>query len=190
MNNQITKKNTVEFLKKYGYIVALSVILIAVAVTLAIVANLPDNEEDVVVPPITFYNPILNATVAKEFSNSTLLWNSTLRQWEAHKAVTFTVPTAADVHAVLDGTVQEVFSNFLEGTVVVIRHANNLTTRYSSLNANVDVEVGDEVRRGEVIGRASNSANGELNLGTHLRFQVLENGTPVNPAEFLNLEVK
>lgn len=191
MNKQLNKKEIFAFLKKYGYILILSVTLLAVAIVLAVTVN---NSSDNKVPtdnqPLTLYSPIMNATVAKGYSDTSLMYNSTLKQWEAHKAITFTVGANTDVFAALDGTVKEIYSNYLEGTVVVLQHANGIKTVYGSLAENVKVKVGDLVTKGDVIGVASNTANAEFNLGNHLRFELLENDVSVDPSSYLNLSNK
>lgn len=191
MNKQVTQKGFVEFLRKYAYIFLLSAALITVAIVLTL--TLQDNNEGtgpVNAPPVNFYSPVLNATVAKGYSDSSLVYNSTLKQWEAHKAVTFTTSTSSDVFAVLNGTVKEVYTNYLDGTVIVLQHANNLTSVYGSLDSNVALKVGDTVERGDVIGKTSSTAHSEYELGNHLRFQLLENDVKVDPSSYLNLENK
>lgn len=187
MNKQVNKKDVLAFLKKYGYILFLSVTLLVTAIVMAIIVNKPTNTTPTDTDGIQLINPVINASIEKNYTDSTLLYNDTLKHWEAHRAITFTVPENADVFAVLDGTVKEIYSNYLEGTVVVIEHANKLTSVYGSLAENVNVKVGDIVKKGDVIGKASNTANAELNLGNHLRFQLLKNGEIVNPNTYLNL---
>ena len=186
MENKLKRKDFWAFFKKYGYIVVLSIIVMAVAITLALTVN-NDNTEPTDSTPITLYNPILNATVAKSYSSNSLLYNSTLKHWEAHKAITFTVGTNTDVFAVLDGTVKEIRKNYLDGTVIVIEHQEGLKSVYSSLAEDIKVKVNDVVKKGDVIGNASNTANKELNLGNHLRFELYENGVNIDPSSYLNL---
>lgn len=191
MNKQLNKKDVVAFLKKYGYIVVLSVIMLVTAIVMAVIVNNTDGTQETGgTPNTTFTSPILNAVVAKGYSDSALMYNSTLKQWEAHRAVTFTVAAPGDVFAVLDGKVLDVYSNYLDGTVVVIEHAGGLTSVYGSLSEEALVKVGDTVARGSVIGKASNTANAEVNLGTHLRYQLLQNGQIIDPTTHLNLELK
>lgn len=191
MNKQLNKREVLAFLKKYGYILVLSVVLLATAIVMTVIVSNPkDNSQPTNTDAITFYSPVLNATVAKGYSDTTLMYNSTLKQWEAHKAVTFTVASASDVFAVLDGTVKDVYTNYLQGTVVVVEHANKLTSTYASLAEDVSVNVGDIVKKGDVIGKASNTANAELNLGNHLRYELRNDGSVVDPSTYLNLEDK
>ncbi len=72
------------------------------------------------------------------------------------------------------------------GNVVVIRHGNGITTLYAHL-AGHSVRVGQEVERGEPIGRAgcTGSCTGE-----HLHFEVRVSGRPVNPLRYLDLAIR
>ena len=191
MNKQLNKKEILAFIKKYGYIFVLSIGLLVLAIVMAIMAGNPeDNTTPTNSSAVTFYSPILNATVAKGYSDTTLMYNTTLKQWEAHKAVTYTTVSQSDVFAVLDGTVKEIYNNYLEGTVVVLEHAGNLTTSYGSLGETVSVKVGDIVHKGDVIGQSSDSANSESDLGVHMRFELKENNVTIDPTSYLNLENK
>ncbi len=190
MNKQLNKKEIFALFKKYGYILFLSVALLITAIVLALTVNKPVEDPSVDGPGIAFYNPILNASVAKEYSDTSLAYNSTLKQWEAHKAITFTVAENTQVYAALNGTVKQIYSNYLEGNVVVLEHEGGLQTVYGSLADGITLSVGATVKKGDVIGTASNSAHAEYNLGNHLRFEVLQNGARVNPGSYLNLENK
>jgi stage II sporulation protein Q len=62
---------------------------------------------------------------------------------------------------------------------VQIQHPNGLVTVYQSLT-DLKVQVGDEVKQGDLIAAAGQSevATGE---GVHLHFEVRNNGQSVNP---------
>ena len=84
-----------------------------------------------------------------------------------------------EVVAALSGTVQEVIIDQFKGSEVTIEHANGMTTIYSSLTG-ILVKEGDEVVQGQSLGTAtSNEWNAKA--GTHLHFEVHENGKPINP---------
>lgn len=187
------KEAIIDFLKRYGYIIALSVIMIVASIILIVFANNSkpvDNNEPVNTEPVSFYSPLLSYTIAKDYNDTNLVYNSTLKQWEAHKGICFTASENSSVFACLDGVVEDVYTNHLNGTVVVLKHDNNLKTYYSSLAEDVKVKVGDNVKRGSVIGQVSNSGANELNLGNHLHFEVTENNVKVDPATYLDLETK
>ena len=79
------------------------------------------------------------------------------------------------------------YTNILDGTVIVIEHNNGLTSEYSSLGSDVKVKVGDNVSRGDIIGAVSESANRELEAGAHLHFSMKDNGKKIDPAAYLNI---
>lgn len=190
MREKTNKEVVINFLKKYGYIIGLSIIMLALSIILIVFANKPqsnDNNQPVNTAPVTFYSPLLNFTVAKDYNDKNLVYNTTLKQWEAHKGVCFTAPEGSDVFAALDGVVEDVYTNHLDGTVVVLSHNNNLKTYYSSLAKDAPVKKGDTVKKGDVIGRISNTGANELNLGNHLHFEVTENDVKVDPSLYLDL---
>jgi murein DD-endopeptidase MepM/ murein hydrolase activator NlpD len=66
------------------------------------------------------------------------------------------------------------------GQTVVVEHANGIRTRYAHLSS-VSTEAGAEVKAGEAIGRAGRSGRA---TGTHLHFEVTQNGHPIDPHSF------
>lgn len=86
------------------------------------------------------------------------------------------------VKATLDGTV--VFSGWtLEtGYIIGIQHDRNFFSVYKHNSVLLKKE-GDHVMAGEPI--AISGQSGELTTGPHLHFELWENGTPVNPQEYI-----
>ncbi len=78
------------------------------------------------------------------------------------------------------GTV--VFTDFMGiyGNCIIIDHGLGLQSMYAHLSS-IDVRVGDNVARGQIIGRSG--ATG-LAGGDHLHFGIIISGTPVNPLEW------
>jgi len=144
-----------------------------------------DNVQTSTPTSITFIMPVEGGTIIKDFSNTTLKYNSTLKQWESHKAVDIKGADDANVLAVYDGEVISVETTYLLGTVVKIKHNNSLVTVYGSLDENVSVNVGDRVTKGQVIGKVSTSAKNESNDGAHLHFEVLLDNVKVDPNLYL-----
>lgn len=67
------------------------------------------------------------------------------------------------------------------GNIVVIEHSPHLTTRYAHLDT-ITVEVGDEVTRGDLIGRMGSTGRSK---GPHLHYEVRVDGVPVDPESWL-----
>ena len=173
-------------------ILATSVCVLAIAIVGVVAARSANNVrlEDEMVntsspTTITFVMPIENGEIIKDYSATSLKYNATLKQWEAHKAVDIKGADDANVLACYDGTVVSVKTSYLTGTVVTIKHNNSLQTVYGSLDENVLVKEGDKVAKGQVIGKVSSSAKNESADGNHLHFEVLQDNKKVDPNLFL-----
>ncbi|NCB48114.1 MAG: M23 family metallopeptidase [Clostridia bacterium] len=149
-----------------------------------------DNVQTSTPTAITFIMPVENGTIIKDYSNTTLKYNSTLKQWESHKAVDIKGADDANVLAVYDGEVISVETTYLMGTVVKIKHNSSLVTVYGSLDEIVLLNVGDTVTKGQVIGKVSTSAKNESNDGAHLHFEVLLDNVKVDPNLYLETSNK
>ena len=92
-----------------------------------------------------------------------------------------------------DGTVVQVISNCNvntpndpsnPGNMVKIDHGNGYMTRYLHLAYNtVNVKVGQWIRKGTVLGYMGNTGN---SFGGHLHFEVLKNGSAIDPTNYLD----
>ena len=144
MENSNTNQKK-KFALNYLYAGIVAFLVIACAVTIALVSKTTTTSTgdvgEVVVPTATttYVVPINNATVQKDYSASELQYNDTLKQWEIHKAIDFLAGEDLKVVAVSDGTVSNVYTNYLEGTVVEITHKNGVVSVYKSLASEVKV---------------------------------------------------
>jgi len=199
----MTKKDKALYLlKHYGYLMILGLCAVAIVIAMIITINknsktqttpVGGNESIVVnggVQNISMYLPVLNATVAKSYSNTSLQYNETLKQYEAHMGIDFVASAGSKVYSVLDGQVLEVGNNYLQGNYVIISHDNGLKSVYSSLDENVTVSKGDYVSKGDIIGCVGSSAYSELQEGNHLHFELLDNDKKIDPAGYLSIENK
>ncbi len=99
---------------------------------------------------------------------------------QTHLGVDLASTARAQVPATNSGRV--VFSDFMGiyGQCLIIDHGLGLQTMYAHLST-MDVNVGDQVDRGQIIGRTG--ATG-LAGGDHLHFGIIIAGVPVNPIEW------
>ena len=181
----------------YIYATLIGLLVIACAVTIAFVTNQNVKtsgdigmDEGLVVANTTYVVPLADATIVKDYSAKELQYNSTLKQWQIHKAVDLVSESSKDVLALTDGKVSNIYTNYLEGTVVEITHSNGLVSIYKSLAKEVKVEVGTQVSAGQVIGTISESMAEELNNGAHLHFEVKLSGVLVDPNGYISLTNK
>jgi len=63
----------------------------------------------------------------------------------------------------------------------MLDHGNGVRSRYAHLNK-VEVKPGEQLERGQIIGRVGSTGR---STGPHLHYEVLVQGKPVNPQEFL-----
>jgi len=90
-------------------------------------------------------------------------------------------PVGEDIHAVEKGTVvyAERFSGY--GKMVIVDHGERYYTIYGHLSE-ILKKTGDEVRRGEVLGRAGDS---DSLAGSNLYFEIRKDGRSVDPLPWL-----
>lgn len=143
----------------------------------------PSPDEDVSTEPIVFGLPVDGASVICEYSDSTLVYCSTLKRWQTHTGIDYACSEGAEVKSVYGGEVESVTNDSLNGYVVTINHGNGLVTKYGALGS-VNVEKGASVQKGSVLGTAGNSALNEVELGTHLHFEALLDGVSVDPIAY------
>lgn len=186
---EISRKNSfVEFIKKFWVYIVVGIVVFAVALTFTLLATL-NRATPTSVTNLEFYLPMNNASLVKDYSDTELQKNETLNQWEAHMAVDLTSDNS-EVYSVLAGRVSDVDYDYLDGYTVTITHSDGFQSIYSSLQEGVLVKVGDIVSAGQQIGNASDSAQGELEFGSHLHFTLLLNDEHVDPNNYLNLQAK
>ncbi len=99
-----------------------------------------------------------------------------------HKGVDWAVPTGTSVYASCGGTVAKAGWGSGYGYVVYINHEDGRQTRYGHLSK-VLVKSGQSVKQGE---RIALSGNTGISTGPHLHFEILINGSQVNPLKYLN----
>lgn len=98
-----------------------------------------------------------------------------------HKGVDWAVPTGTSVYASCGGTVSKAGWGSGYGYVVYIDHEDGRQTRYGHLSK-VLVKNGQTVKQGE---RIALSGNTGVSTGPHLHFEILINGSQVNPLKYL-----
>lgn len=137
---------------------------------------------------ITFIMPC-NGTISREYSDSVLVWSSTLKEYSTHLGTDFTSEDG-NVFASADGLVKEVGNNALDGNYIVLTHKDGYITKYMSLEELPALKVGAAVKQGEIIGKMSTSQGTESLEGAHLHFEMLKDNQPINPLEVFVLEEK
>ena len=98
-----------------------------------------------------------------------------------HKALDFAADTGTPIFAAKSGTVTYSGYDSDYGYNLIIDHGNGYKTRYAHANA-LCVKSGDRVSQGDMIATVGNTGR---STGSHLHFEVIVNGTRVNPAPYV-----
>ena len=121
--------------------------------------------------------PINNAKVTSNFSSGRK--HPVLGFTRAHKGVDFRASTGTPIPAAGAGRVVARGFNRGHGNYVKIRHNGTFETLYAHMSKFAKgVVVGTTVRQGQTIGYVGSTG---LSTGPHLHYEVIKNGTHVNP---------
>lgn len=123
--------------------------------------------------------------IMNEFSNGELVKSNTTGVWQTHNGVDIAATLGDSVIASDSGTVSAIDEDPLWGITVTIDHGNGIITRYSNLNSGVTVQAGQQVSSGEEIGAVGETADIETSDKSHLHFEVLKNGSYVDPLSMM-----
>lgn len=105
---------------------------------------------------------------------------------------TYYTSNGAKVYAVASGKVVAASFQTTGGNYVIIDHGNGMRTMYAHLRS-YSVSTGQSVSQGDVIGLVGNTGSAVYPRpttsnpvnGSHLHFQMILNGNPVNPEQYL-----
>ena len=130
------------------------------------------------IPP-TYIKPISGGRLSSNFGRRSA---PTRGASTYHKGVDWATPTGTAVMASSGGTVVRAGWGSGYGYVVYIRHPDGRETRYAHLSK-VLVKTGETVKQGQKIALSGNTGR---STGPHLHFEILINGSQVNPLQYLN----
>ena len=102
---------------------------------------------------------------------------------EHHYGVDVVTQKDEPIKSTLEGVV--LFSNWTstEGNVIIVQHHNSVVSAYKHCSVLLR-KLGDKVDVGDPIAIVGNS--GEFTDGPHLHFEIWQNGTPLDPQEFIS----
>ena len=100
-----------------------------------------------------------------------------------HTGIDFRGDKGDKIYATADGVVSNAFRNGGYGNYVLIDHGNGYSSAYAHMQKYM-VHKGDRVKRGQLIGLIGNTGR---STGSHLHYEILLNGTAVNPYKFLKV---
>ena len=104
---------------------------------------------------------------------------ATVQRWRTHMGIDYAAPTGTPVFSVANGKIAYLGYNGAFGNLIIIEHPGNYRTYYAHLsNYNVELRVGNEVRRGFEIGYVGSTGRSS---GPHLHYELRKDGTYIDP---------
>jgi murein DD-endopeptidase MepM/ murein hydrolase activator NlpD len=128
------------------------------------------------------FRPPVNASISDIFGTGRT-FNGKIQS--RHQGLDYAVPSGTPVSAVNRGTVLLARPLYFEGNCVVIDHGQGLLTLYMHLSE-FKVKEGEEVARGQEVGLSGGTGRA---TGPHLHIAVRWQGTYLNPATLLTLQI-
>lgn len=98
-----------------------------------------------------------------------------------HEGIDFAGKENSEIIAVAAGVVTWSGLRSGYGKLLEVNHGGNLVTRYAHANRLL-VKVGDVVEKGQTIALMGSSGR---STGPHVHYEILKNGTPVNPINYI-----
>lgn len=134
---------------------------------------------------IIFDLPFEGAAISKEYTETTLLYDKTTKLWCTHQALDFAATTGQEIKAVYDGTISKVENSMMNGTVVYLKVSEDLVVVYKGLASDVKVKEGDTIKKGDVIGVATEFLTEKAD-GVHLHLELLKSDKLIDPTEYFS----
>ncbi len=133
---------------------------------------------------VSFIKPTEGEVIC-EFAKDNLIYSETLKEWITHTAIDIKADKTSVIKSAADGIVRSIVNDPRYGLTVIIEHDDGYETIYSNLLTAEFVVEGEEVKQGQTIGTAGNTAAFESEMECHLHFEVLKDGEYVDPSIYL-----
>jgi len=124
--------------------------------------------------------------VARDFSLEVFAYDDTMGDWRTHSGLDISAELGAPVSACAKGTVSDISEDPMMGKTIRIDHGMGMETVYANLAESVNVQVGDEVEAGTVLGAVGDTARAESASPSHLHFEMVEYGVSIDPLHYLH----
>ncbi len=129
---------------------------------------------------LTFTAPIKSGRITSHYG---MRKNPTTKKKQLHKGIDIAAPIGTDVFSAADGTITIAeTSDSNHGKRISVQHSDGYTTHYSHLSK-IDVQAGDKVAAGEVIGAVGNTG---VSTAPHLHFEVYQNDQLLDPRDVID----
>lgn len=134
---------------------------------------------------IIFDLPFENASVSKQYTDSSLLYDATTKIWCTHQALDFSCTEGQVVKAIYSGKITKIENSMMNGMVVYLKVSDELTVVYKGLSSDISLKEGNEVKKGDVIGKVTSFLTEKAD-GIHLHLELYKKDKLIDPTEYFS----
>lgn len=136
-----------------------------------------------------FINPT-GGYLINENSDTVPVFSVTMNDYRTHTGVDISANSGDPVYAAADGVIGAVWDDPLMGRCITVVHNGGAVTSYKGLSPEEieGISQGVNVKSGQIIGAASDSALIEVSEEPHLHFEMCINGENVDPCKYISME--
>lgn len=128
----------------------------------------------------------LDGNVILSYSMDHTIYFATLDQYKYNPAIVISGQVGQDVRAAAEGEILSIVTDAQTGTTVTVDLGNGYHAVYGQLGE-VNVTKGERISQGDLIGYLGEPTKYYSIEGCNLYFQLLKDGEPVNPMEYLDV---
>lgn len=135
-------------------------------------------ESSMALPATSYVYPLVGTRISSDFGKRI---HPVAKSAKHHSGIDLAAPYGSQVRAVLDGTVifADPYGGY--GNLVVVQHANGMTTHYGHCRTLI-AKPGQKIRAGQIIATVGSTG---ISTGPHLHFEIRVNGVAKDPQNFL-----
>ena len=127
----------------------------------------------------------LGTEVIREYSETKPSYSKTLDLWEVHKGIDISADKGYEVKSLLAGKVVNVFKDDKHGISVKVESDNNIVVVYSNLDEKTNVQKGQEIVEGQVLGTVGDTTSVESEDGAHIHVEAFKGEESIDPMTLL-----
>ncbi len=149
----------------------------------------PDSETEKDLIPSKFLLPV-SGVLAQDHDATVQVFSPTMKDYRTHVGIDIGTVAGANVCAMADGVIAQVWEDFSMGQCVAVKHGGDAYTIYKNLSTELpeNVVIGRTVKAGERIGTVGESAMVEVAEEPHLHLEMTVGGLAVDPTDYLDAD--
>lgn len=130
----------------------------------------------------------ITGEITNGFSLTSPIYSKTLKDWRIHDGIDISGKIGDSVKCVNDGAIESIKSDDLYGITVVVKHTDGKKSIYCNLDDSIELEEGQIIYQGDIVGKIGKSAVFEISDGPHLHFEISQNGKKVDPLNIIKVQ--